>query len=108
MNKKKTTTIIVSLSIILLLIILAIIFLPDKNKAKKNGELEYATDFIPEMLSTTEKQEMGIPAETQIQVMSRDESGEVTVYKIIRDESDIVNPAKVEPLIPQNLEETSQ
>jgi len=55
----------------------------------------------PEFMTDSEKTKLGIPAELKIQTLRRDEIGEVTVYKIIRDESDIVlDQTKIGPINP--------
>lgn len=47
------------------------------------------TSYEPEFMDEEEKLENQLPADSKIQVLSRDEEGEVSVYKVIRDESDV-------------------
>lgn len=47
------------------------------------------TSYEPEFMDEEEKLENELPADSKIQVLSRDEEGEVSVYKVIRDESDV-------------------
>lgn len=104
MNKKKI--IIVSLIIILLLaIIFAIIFLTRKKELRPAAEQGHTDNFTPDILNVEEKTKLGIPVEAKIQAMTRDENGEVTVYKIIKNDSDIIDPEKVESI---NLRETER
>lgn len=53
---------------------------------------EAGADFKVEFMNDSEKQDMGIPPETKVQVLARDkETGVVLAYKIINAESDIIN-----------------
>jgi hypothetical protein len=100
MSKKKII-IIASASLVLILIIVSIIFIYQKNKTNqannlnKNGQV-----FTPDFLSTAEKAKLNIPTDAKIQAVTRDSKGVVKVYRIIRSDSDIVDPAKVGPISP--------
>jgi len=56
-----------------------------------NLENESVAEFIPEMMSDEEKATIGMGAQMNIQVISRDEEGKVEAYKIIRTPADIIN-----------------
>lgn len=103
MNKKKII-IIISAIIVLLLITLAIMFLVKKNESETNIKSGSTDKFTPDMLNVEEKTRLGIPTEMKIQAMMRDEKGTVTIYKIIKTDSDIIDPKKVESINPRNLE----
>lgn len=108
-SDKKKIIIIVSSVLVLLLIIFLIIFptkksenVPD-NKTSDN-KTKVTKSFTPELLTAKEKARLKIPSETKVQVMARDQQGEATVYKVIKNDSDIVDPAQVEPVSPRSLE----
>lgn len=105
---KKNIIIIASAAFILLLTIILIIFLAKKNEqAPKNAvnninnSENFTSVFVPEFLSAEEKAKMQIPADDKIEVIKRNGQGEVEVYKIIRNDSDIIDPAKIQPISPQ-------
>jgi uncharacterized protein YpmS len=104
LNNKKT--IIITLIILLILIVLLVVVLIIGNNRKNNGEYNpskygYSENFAPSFLSEEEKNNLKIPVNSKIQVMTRDESGEVVVYKVINNDSDIVDPVTVEPISPR-------
>lgn len=97
--KKKNIYIIIAAGVGLVIIIaLAFIIFP----AKKDGPLPGATStYQPEFLNAGEKQTFGLPTDAKVQAF-RDARGNVTIYKIIRNDSEIVtDPAKVGPISPR-------
>jgi flagellar biosynthesis/type III secretory pathway M-ring protein FliF/YscJ len=96
MNKKKIIATLVIGLIILLILFFAIVLIQKNRQAKidKNLDLTSKT-FTPEFLSNEEKTALDVPTSLKIQAITRNQSGEVMVYKIIRDDSDIVNPKKI-------------
>ena len=103
LNKKKI--IIIALSVlVLLLIIFLIMFLAKKNGNVSNNNTDVSKSFTPDFLSVEEKTKLGIPVDAKIEAMMRDQQGEVTVYKVIKNDSDVVDPAQVKPVSPRSLE----
>lgn len=101
MNKKTLLVIILSGLVILALIFLGI-FLYQKNKKQTpTGNINFKKEFAPEFLSVEEKQKLSIPPEAKIQAMTRDENGEIEVYRIIKTDNDIVDPDTVGPISPR-------
>ena len=97
--KNKNLYIIITAGVGLILIIaLAFILFP----AKKNIPLPSATStYQPEFLNAGEKQTFGLPTDAKVQAF-RDARGNVMVYKIIRNDSEIVtNPSQVGPISPR-------
>lgn len=104
---KKKIIIIASSVLALLLIIFLIMFLVKKNGTVSNNtdnNTDVPKSFTPDFLNVAEKTKLGIPVDAKIQAMMRDQQGEVTVYKIIKNDSDIVDPSQVMPISPRSLE----
>lgn len=57
--------------------------------------VESAKPFAPEFLSIEEKKKLYMPEDLKVQVLTRDKSGELMIYKIIKDDSEIVDPASL-------------
>lgn len=97
----KKKLIIISVAIIILLIVVVII-LRNSNIFKENGELvdSPASTFQADFLTPEEKQSFDVVTDLKVQAF-RDEQGEVMVYKIIRDDKDITNPADIKPISPR-------
>jgi hypothetical protein len=56
----------------------------------------------PEFLDDAAKLDIGLPPETNVQVLRRGAAGQVTVYKVIKSEADIVvDPSQIGPLSPR-------
>jgi len=98
--KNKNIYIIIAAAGLLLLILLALgylIWAPKKNKATSVTSSTYQ----PEFLNAGEKQTFGLPTDAKVQAF-RDAQGGVKVYKIIRNDSEIVsNPSQVGPISPR-------
>ena len=103
---KKKIIIIASSVLALLLIIFLIVFLTKKNGSisNNNNNVDAQKSFTPDFLNVEEKTKLGIPVDAKIQAMMRDQQGEVTVYKVIKDDSEIVDPTQVKPASPRTLE----
>lgn len=90
MISKKTKLFI--LGAIILLLFIGGLFLLSKNKQKLNNSSNFiTTSFTPEFLTLEEKKSENINPDSKIQVIKRNERGEITVYKVIRNDNDIVN-----------------
>lgn len=100
MDKKKIIVIASAVLVILLIIISLVIY---KNKQAKNLEEMNKQEkvFVPEFMSAEEKAKLEIPADAKIQAVTRDANGEVSVYRVIKSDSDIVDPATVGPISPR-------
>lgn len=58
----------------------------------------------PQFMNDADKSAFGLPADLKVQILGRDASGTVTVYKVIKQPSDIVaDPSAVAPLSPRRL-----
>jgi uncharacterized protein YneF (UPF0154 family) len=100
LDKKKLMIIIPAILIILIIVIGFFIY--KKNQEKNiQGEKKVEKVFVPEFMSTEEKTKLQIPVETKIQAVTRDANGDVKVYRIIRNDSDVIDPAKVGPISPR-------
>ena len=86
MNKKKT--IVILLATLLVIVVVLIIILP-KNKKEIFTNNTIST-YEPEFMNDDEKTSFGLIEDSKIQVLKRGDGGAVEVYKIIREESDIV------------------
>ena len=63
-----------------------------QKKEKTNTRSpEAVNSYTPEFLNIEDKKKLDIPAEVKVQVFKRDESGNVEVYKIIKNDWDLVN-----------------
>jgi hypothetical protein len=100
-NKKN---IIIFSALILLILIITLIFL-NRNQLGIIYPGEKEEIFEPEFLSIIEKQELGIPENEVIQVISRDANNEISVYKIIDSEDEAINPKEVGPISPRVISE---
>ena len=100
MNKKK----IIIISFVTLIVVAGLLFVLLNNfqtRGGRNQGNQSAEIFEPDFLTSEEKAKFDIPAEVKVQSLSRDENGEVMVYRIIRNESDIVDPDKIMPISPR-------
>lgn len=100
LDKKKI--IIIASAVLVILLVSFGVYLYKKNQDRLIQESKNKEEvFTPEFLSTEEKTKLEIPLETKIQSVSRDESGELEVYRIIKTDSDVVDPSKVGPISPR-------
>ncbi len=83
-------------SIILFLIIIGLFLLIKNNYGlNTSNTVNFSSKFEPEFLTTQEKNKFTIDPNTKVQAVFRNNAGEVTVYKIINNDSDVVNPKDV-------------
>lgn len=86
MKKKK----ILILLVVTILVFITILIIYNSRVTK----IEYKTSTVdniyqPEFMNNEEKASFGLPEDSKIQVMKRNDKGEVDIYKIIREEADI-------------------
>ena len=101
--KNKKLIILIS-ALVLILIVVAAIILTRSNLFNKTAETVNipAENFTADFLSSSEKQSLDITTDLKVQAIKRDEQGEVMVYKIIRDDKDVINPANIKPISPRS------
>ena len=101
MNKKKVI-IISAILLVLILIILLVVFRKKTDSTiidVNSGLVGKTTEKnVPSFLTSAEKAKLKIPDDKKIQAITRDENGEVTVYKIINKDSDVVDPSQIKPI----------
>lgn len=96
MNKKKAIIILISSVILLIVLFFVLILFKSDQQVKTGINSDLSSEiFTPEFLTDEEKLEFDLATDLKIQAVSRNSSGEVMVYKIIRKDSDIVNPKKI-------------
>lgn len=86
------------ISLVIYLLVLRSLAGNENNNATKVIPIE---TFTPEFMSASEKEELKLPAESKAQIIKRDAQGGVMVYKLIKNETDAVNPAKIGPISPR-------
>lgn len=90
-NKKKLLILSGSLFIILIIVVLFLII--KKKTLVDNQNVNFsdqATIYSPEFMSEAEKSQLGLAADSKIQILKKNEAGEAEVYRIIRINEDIV------------------
>jgi len=101
-NKKPTILIMAAAGLIIILaVVILVVKQAQKNKLDNEVKVEPTEVFKPEFLTAEEKQALNIPAELTAQALKRNAQGGIMVYKLIRDEGEAVNPAKVKPISPR-------
>ncbi len=102
MKNKKIIIIIFSSVIALIIIIAVALFIRQKNlKQTLIGEQPVTTQtFQADFLSEKDKKAVDISTDLRVQALKRSPDGDVMVYKIIRSDSDITDPAKIAPISP--------
>ncbi len=101
--KKKSTKLLIL--VVLAVIILVLIFLLvsrslTNNKTNDSVQIIPTKTFTPEFMNSSEKEALNLPAESKAQIIKRDAQGGVMVYKLIKNETDAVNPATIGPISP--------
>jgi len=94
--KKKNIYFIAAAGLFLIILLLGayLIWAPKKSALKTTAPSAYQ----PEFLTTAEKQSLGLPADAKVQAF-RDAKGGLEVYKIIKNDSQIVSdPSQIKPL----------
>ncbi|MFA6994885.1 MAG: hypothetical protein WC249_00535 [Patescibacteria group bacterium] len=105
----KDKKIVIGAIIILVLVLLVIIGLTWRSKNKASVPVENPLTNTtagklpePEFLSVAEKNKLNISPDLKIQALGRNASGSVTVYKIIKTDSDVIlDPSKIGSISPQ-------
>ena len=97
--KKKSIIILVAIIIFAaLLVLVGILYF--KNRSSVAPVVSPSATFTPEILPAAEVAGLGLPSGTKVQALKRGSAGEVMVYKIIRRDKDIVDPAQVGSISP--------
>lgn len=104
-NKKLLILSVVGIIVLLIIISLIIRQVNLKKRITINTDNQTSGDqvsnFKPDFLGAEEKKALNIPDDSRVQALKRNSQGEVMVYKIIRTDSDITDPAKVGPISPR-------
>ncbi len=104
-NRKKLLIFSGAAFIIIILLIILLVFSKRSNFSPVLNTNNQSSPSAPDFLDKTEKAKLGISANLKVQALGREANGEVSVYKIINDDGDIVtNPSKIGPISPQSLE----
>ena len=99
MKDKRIFIIIAALTVLALIIVLAFIVFP---ASQKNSLPLKTSVYQPEFLTAGEKQVLNLPVEMKVQALKRNGQGGVTIYKVIRNDSEIVSdPSKIGPISPR-------
>ncbi len=98
LNKKKLL-IIAGLLLIVIAAILTIVFIKNRS-AIIDDDAQRVVDtsslYMPEFMGTEAKTKLGLPTDSKIQILTKNESGEATVYRVIKRDADIVlDPSRV-------------
>lgn len=102
-NFSKRSLIIIAAFILMIIIALSIWLISrPKTSLPAVSPTSGQNPVVPEFLDDAAKLNIGLPAETKVQVLRRGDSGQVTVYKVIKSEADIVSdPAQIGPISPR-------
>ncbi|MFA5130831.1 MAG: hypothetical protein WC467_00205 [Patescibacteria group bacterium] len=101
MNRKKILFFGVGGGLVILAIVALIIWQINARRTQTAIIEKPGLNFQPEFMTAEEKAEKGISTDLRVQAMSRNASGTVMVYKIIRSDSDIKNPAEIKAISPR-------
>lgn len=100
MNNKKIKLMALALGIVVIILLVLWLVLGQDNKANLNPQTGGSLNYT-EFMTTQEKADFELSSDSQVQVISRDDQGKVSVYKIIRSEEDIVSdPSQLPPISP--------
>ncbi|MDX9778686.1 MAG: hypothetical protein RBT30_00340 [Patescibacteria group bacterium] len=95
---KKSFYILAVIFLVVILVFLLFWFRKDRviNNDLDNSLLEIASDevIVPVFMTEAEKISYNLSPETQVQVLSRDENGEIMTFKIIKSEVDLITNRK--------------
>jgi hypothetical protein len=87
---------------IVLIVILVILIIKKTSGPLPGGQFSEPTVVAPKFLDDAAKEKLGIAPETKIQSLKENEKGEVMVYKVINNDSDIVlSPAQIGSISPR-------
>lgn len=90
---KKKYIIVLSVVVLILVVISLSVSLLKSNIKRDNTPV--SKNFAPEFLSAAELNSFRIATSTKAEVIKRDQTGKVIIYRIIHSDSDIVNPDDV-------------
>lgn len=88
MNKKRIY-IIVGAMVVIIALVIVLILSTGKSSVSPFGDSD-VVPYEPEFMDNLEKSAFSLPEDAKIQVLKRSEIGAVEVYKIIREDADIV------------------
>lgn len=96
-----------ALGVLLIILIIVVWFIvSSRSQSPAGNESENSIKAgknlpAPEFLTDEEKDSFGLPSEVKAQALNRDSNGKISVYKIIKSDSDIVlDPAAIGPISP--------
>lgn len=90
MVKRKQLFILGGLAVVVVIIVILLVLNNSLKSDKNFSESAPNPVYEPEFMSETEKANLNLPADSKIQILKKDESGEATVYRIIRRDADII------------------
>ncbi len=92
--RNKKTIIIISAAILIITIAILIIWRLSQTTVTDNNQPgnpnQPAAPYVPQFMGQEEKAQLGISDELKIQVLTRGDKGEAAVYKIIKNDSEII------------------
>ncbi len=100
--KNKKILILLGIGALILLLVIALII----KQLRYNNSIvaetnKPAENFQADFLSASEKQNLSLTTDLKVQALKRNAQGDVMVYKIIRNESDVIDPATIKPISPR-------
>jgi len=102
MNNKKIKVMILALGTIIIIFLVLWLIFSKNNKVDPSSQTRGSLNYT-EFMTVQEKADFELSSDSQVQVISRDDQGRVSVYKLIRSEEDIVpDPSKLPPLSPNS------
>ncbi len=101
MQKKKLIISGIIGAVILIFIVAIVIGQINSRRAQNTTNEKPGLNFQPDFLSSAEKQALGITTDLRLQALTRNASGTVMVYKIIRADKDIINPNEIASTTPR-------
>ncbi|MFA5886754.1 MAG: hypothetical protein WC863_03160 [Patescibacteria group bacterium] len=106
LNSKKKLIIFSSLAFIIIILLIGLFVFSKKGGLSPVANIDrQPSASAPDFLNKTEKAKLGISSNLKVQALGREANGEVSVYKVINNDSDIVtNPSKIGPISPPALE----
>jgi len=95
-----------SLSILVLILIISLIFFivnyTNQKKKNEDNNISNSTIIKPVFLDAAEKAALNISPETKVQVIKRTAAGKILLYKVIKNNNDIITDLnQIKPLTAQ-------
>lgn len=98
---KKYKILAISLGIVVIIILLLSVWSKLFTKDNKTNTLGH--NSAPEFMTAQEKVKFQVPDNLKAQIINRDEKGDITVYKIVNSDKDVVsNPSQISPISPRH------